>query len=420
MGCGYINRFAFFLFSMLPLACPTDAVGERITLGPFQTVPGEYSVTFDSSSIPLEQMKGLVRLSPQLSWEYIVPPSLELCVTGDPKYLECGTRDLRAPHFLENAKINLDEGRGSLKKLQSLTYPKELGRVVAYLKDSLAFSLWLHETRYEFYKSWDTEILKRRYRDLDPSKVCAGELRDIAAAVSKEDKYRLSFQWWKCVNNLYRSRLGDYPLQDWKTFISTYRIEEGTPVERLFEQASEFERSEAYEKATQLYLKIVKEYPEAIREDEIESMRYSDIANDRLRVIQCRQSRGKDLVAQRPEELSRKVKEALLAKDKAKLVRLASCDFDVGLLESDYIFSIQPSTFIEILSRNIPLLDFSSPQLSQESADRWFWQVSDKSRSERYAFYFRKLENGWVWFLFATSSGSLLEALNRAKHKASQ
>src|SRR5438132_3753122 len=174
----------------LALLCPIETEAGKISLGPFRTLDGEYEVTFDPATISEERMKKFVQLSPSLSlMGYALAPQLELCISSDPKYLDCGTRDWRAINFYKNAQVNLDQGRRALEFLSSLKYPKELNGVVRYLTASLSVSLWLEETRYEFYKSWDTNILKRKYEEIDPSQVCSTVLKEIETATSKQEKY---------------------------------------------------------------------------------------------------------------------------------------------------------------------------------------------------------------------------------------
>ncbi len=108
-----------------------NAAAKQVTLGPYDTADGKYDVTFDTSRIPEEQMKQFVLLSPALSpSDYMFAPSLELCITRDPRYRDCGSRKLDSPNFFSNAEVNLDRGREVLQFLSTLSFPKELQKVV--------------------------------------------------------------------------------------------------------------------------------------------------------------------------------------------------------------------------------------------------------------------------------------------------
>ena len=138
-----------------------------------------YKLTFESSILSEEQMKEIVIFSPHyyLGTDYFLATSLELCIKGDPEYFDCGTRDLNAVNFYKNAQVNLNKGRKNLDVLKSVKYPKELNTVIDYFKSSLSFDLWLNQIRFDFYQSWDMNILKRKYEDLDPSVLCPEALK---------------------------------------------------------------------------------------------------------------------------------------------------------------------------------------------------------------------------------------------------
>lgn len=204
----------------------TDTVkAETVTL----TFSGdeEYKLTFESSLISAEQIKEIVKISPQHDGKYFLAPSLELCIVGNLEYLDCDTRDFSAAHFYENGQVNLNKGRKSLDLLKNTVYPKELTDIKAYFEKSLIFSLWLEETKFKFYQSWDIAVLKKKHEELDPSALCADVLEKIKSTKDNYSKYKLvKHEWHNCLNHVFRSRLGEYPLQVWKQFLADYEIQE--------------------------------------------------------------------------------------------------------------------------------------------------------------------------------------------------
>ena len=216
---------------ILLLLISRDAKGETITLSsPGMTMePSLYKLTFDSSIISEEQMKELVVFSPNDSFgsDDFSAPSLELCVKDKPEYFDCGTRDLNAVNFYKNAQVNLNKGRKTLDLLKSIKYPKELGAIVNYFEKSLSFSLWLNEKRFDFYQSWDIDILKGKYEDLDPSVLCPEALNRIESTDDNYKKYKMTlYEWYNCLNRIFRKHLGEYPLEAWEQFLATYGIKE--------------------------------------------------------------------------------------------------------------------------------------------------------------------------------------------------
>ena len=210
------------------LALPAAALAETQRLV-FPTLLGEYHLAFDDRRTPEAEVRALVVLSPHLAgWNSLaVAPRLERCVVGDAAYLECHTRSPQSPSFLWNARVNLERGGAALTHLHGLRTPAELEPVRIWLQRSLSFSLWLEETKLEFFRSGDIAVLRRRYEDVDPGRDCDAIIAAIARAGSPEAQFDLVvLRWHNCVNDRYRRTLGDYPLPAWRRFLSAWRIHE--------------------------------------------------------------------------------------------------------------------------------------------------------------------------------------------------
>ena len=150
---------------------------------------------------------------------------LELCIADDLAYSHCGDNSIDGPNFLRNAKANLEKSRRGLKSLQNLDYPKELQPVVKFLLDWLAFSLWIEETRFRYYSTWDENTLKEAHDGID-AQLCPDIFRKLETANSKEEKYSaVRFDWANCIESGNR-KLGLYPISSWNAFIKTYGITE--------------------------------------------------------------------------------------------------------------------------------------------------------------------------------------------------
>ena len=216
---------SLLLLLLLVLASP--AAAERVDVV-FPTLLGQYILTLDTARLSEGELRELVVLSPHLSgWtSQAVVPRLELCVAGDPAYLDCA-RTPTSPAFLWNARANVAKGVKTIAALDALRYPRELESVVAYLKRSLAFSLWLEDTRLAYYQSWDEQVLARPYGSVEPARVCRTALDAVAAAPSKEVKHeRAAKDWHNCFNAAVRKEVGAYPEGAWQAFLAAYGIRE--------------------------------------------------------------------------------------------------------------------------------------------------------------------------------------------------
>lgn len=227
---------------LLLLAVVSPAAAERVDVV-FPTLLGQYILSLDTARLSEGEVRQLVVLSPHLSgWtSQAVVPRLELCVAGDPAYLDCDARSPTSPAYFWNARANVTKGAKALATLDSLRHPRELESVVAYLKRSLAFSLWLEETRLAYYESWNEPVLARPYGSVEPARACRAALEAVAAATSKEVKHeRAAQEWHNCFNAAVRADVGPYPVKAWQAFLAAYGIRErlvelgpdGKPVRR--------------------------------------------------------------------------------------------------------------------------------------------------------------------------------------------
>jgi len=395
-----------------------SATAKQVTLGPYNTLDGRYDVTFETSRISEEQVRQLILLSPGLSSpDYTLVPSLEYCVKGDPKYRECDGRKPESPNFFVNAEVNLNGGRQTLRFLLTLNHPKELLEVVRYLKDSLSFSLWIEETRYQFFKTWDVALLKRQSHGIDPIRLCDSALKKLELTSNRADKYQLVNDWQNCVNRPFQDRLGNYPLRSWQRFLKAYGIEEGPAVKNIFIRATDLEEKGSYSEAKAMYERIIREYPEDIKEDEISSEKYSTLALDRLKVMACRSKRPTEFSAKEPQSLADRIREVLQKKDPGTLIDLASCDFEVGAYASDNIWALTPKEAGPIILAASQRFDYRSSKSTKLTDQFWSLEFSDPEHKESYAFGLRRIKNTWVWGSFTTSNSSLLDALYAPKKR---
>ena len=212
---------------LLVLALPMSAAAEPQRLV-IPTLLGEYHLNYNDGRISEPELREMSILSPHLAgWTSLaVAPRLDRCVVDDPAYLKCGGRSPTSPTFLWNARVNLDRGAASLARLRGLRVVPELEPVSNWLQRSLAFSLWLEETKLEFFRASDVSILRRRYEEVDLGRECGSVANDVARAGSDAQFDMVLLRWHNCANSLVRRRLGEYPIGDWRRFLSAWQITE--------------------------------------------------------------------------------------------------------------------------------------------------------------------------------------------------
>jgi hypothetical protein len=221
-----MRRGLIAVLALLALPAVAGADTQRLV---FPTLLGEYQLAFDDKRTSESEVRALVILSPHLAgWTSLaVAPRLERCVVGDPAYLDCRTRSPQSPSFLWNARVNLERGGAALTHLRELQTPPELAPVVTWLQRSLTFSLWLEETKLEFFRTGDVTVLQRRYEDVDPSRDCEAIINGVGRAASPDAQFDLVvLRWHNCVNHHFRRKLGEYPMSAWTRFLAAWRINE--------------------------------------------------------------------------------------------------------------------------------------------------------------------------------------------------
>lgn len=215
----------------------------------FETVDDVDTFSFDPSKISETKLRQMVPLSPFIvsylndlpSREFTAVGStrgsavdkafvalpLELCVAGDPAYSHCQENGITGPNFLRNAKTNIEKSRSGLTRLQHLEYPEELQPVVRFLESSLELSLWIEETRFRYYYTWDEAALKSIHEDIDSAKLCPDTFRKLEAASSKEERYQIArIDWANCMVKAFDHKLGSYPIDAWNDFLRSHVITE--------------------------------------------------------------------------------------------------------------------------------------------------------------------------------------------------
>lgn len=221
------------LLFILGALCSSPSPAKTLTIG---TDNGVWTVTFDEGRYTDKQIRDLVKISP---YEYIIAfvvvPQLEEC-----NHLPCEAIYPSDPGFDSKALANLRAGKQFLGLLDSvrreLGSPDELAPVFSYVKQHLSFSLWLQQTRYDFYQSWDIDVLKRPYKGFNFMPFCGAVVSRIDNTQSEKERSTLArYQWDDCLVVAYQTYVLPfaYPTDAWRRFLKAHAIwekfEEDTP-----------------------------------------------------------------------------------------------------------------------------------------------------------------------------------------------
>ncbi len=209
-----------------PAGASPSAAGKAKTLISAVST-GELRLTYDPDKISEATLRAAVELSPHAAPSGLIPRQLEMCVAGDPRYRDCGSRDIEAPHFLSNGEVNLAEGRKELDRVLQLVVPVELQPALSWLRRSVAFSLALAERKAQFAKTQVVDVLKLPIEGLDPQATCGKQLGEVERAPDRRARWRVvSFAWHNCMIEASANRLGEFPAAPWHAFLKAYGIRE--------------------------------------------------------------------------------------------------------------------------------------------------------------------------------------------------
>jgi len=172
--------------------------------------------------------------TPELHEKSLLASSLELCLTGDPRYASCGTRTISDPNFFRNAQANVERNLKALAAVDRLQVPVELNPILKHYRESLAFYSTLQQRRLEYLRTGDVQVLSMPIGSIDLPKLCAPELKNLELATTLQQRYAMSYgPWHKCANREWHRKLRGYPTEAWRRFLDAYGIRERFTVKSI-------------------------------------------------------------------------------------------------------------------------------------------------------------------------------------------
>jgi len=211
----------------LALLVATVAHGAPATLThPF--VEGVITLAFDDAKTSAASLERYLAIHPVgYDARYHLSPGVRLCVEGEAGYKDCGSRDVHAKFFFENAAHNLRLARERLAYLDSLDEFPRLQPLVDHFRNSLRFTIWKDERLLAYYRSWDPAELEHDYKALPIANETRALLAALRNAKDVESRWQIShYQWANAANRLYRAQEGDPPRDVWARFLEDRGITE--------------------------------------------------------------------------------------------------------------------------------------------------------------------------------------------------
>lgn len=160
---------------------------------------------------------------------YLVPESLQVCLSKAADYAQCGSRDLNDPNFMHNARVNISRIERRIAELKSGYYPEELKPVVEYFLRIQTTFLAEDAANLRYMESGDASDLVFVENGVDYGTECGSLIKKFRSTEDKSSLLdRIGHDWHNCVNQAFASRHGydSYPKSSWEHFLKRYSIEE--------------------------------------------------------------------------------------------------------------------------------------------------------------------------------------------------
>lgn len=219
-----MNRLYFSLLCLF--ACGTAQAAPIEIRNRF--LGGEIVIEADDSRISAGDLKRYLVVHPKAyDHSYYISSNLQLCIKDEPAYKPCGSHDIHAKYFLDNAKHNLELDKQRLAYLHDLNKLPELQPLVDHFSSSLRFGIWINERLIEYFQTWNPSALEQNYDNLQIVQETKGVLQKLKVTTDIDSRWGLAMNdWHNAANSLYRKTEKDIPAEAWNKFIRKYHIRE--------------------------------------------------------------------------------------------------------------------------------------------------------------------------------------------------
>lgn len=182
-------------------------------------------------------------------------------------------------------------------------------------------------------------------------------------------------------------------------------------VERLLVQAKTFERADRFASANQIYAEIIKDYPNAMFQDQNKRFNYASFATEQISLNKCRRLRALFSYTGKLEVLQQKVKEMLQYSRIAELQKHASCNFGLRLRDSDAAWLQGKDEYaLEVVVDLFKKLS-AIKKVSRNKCERR--QTEAVCFNDLYGFSFIQRKWGWLLHSFSADSRYLLPKIKK-------
>jgi hypothetical protein len=190
---------------------------------------GVDTVTYPAASFSEEEIKNIVRLSPKLRMliSYPVFYPIETCIEGDAEYQGCDTDAAHGKWFEDNARVNIKRMEMALDTLNKLSNIDGLKEIVQHEQPLQTFYLEVEKVRLQFHLTGDLSLLEKPIVGIAPRTHCTHSLTELSDTKSRKAADQIvRMDWYNCMNEQVRIKVGPYPTDAWSAFLQEEGINE--------------------------------------------------------------------------------------------------------------------------------------------------------------------------------------------------
>jgi hypothetical protein len=169
-------------------------------------------VTFDPTRVTQEQLRRWILLSKDGPYN---EATLSSCM------------ELQADPTSKRYEQQRASEQKLISELDEAKYPPELSEVLRYLRRVRSLWFWIDTQQIRFLQTDNVSSLEQRYDDVDLLEACAKPIEKIRVSRNRAEAINAAcFDWNNCVLAAGTKKIGPYPMDAWKAFLSTYGIRE--------------------------------------------------------------------------------------------------------------------------------------------------------------------------------------------------
>lgn len=167
-------------------------------------------VTFDSDRVSPQDVKRWMQVSEQGLY---LEPHIQF-------YSDCKSSNMEARK--RRLQADISGTHRIVRRLDPVTFPAELSRVILYLRQRQSFWLWQAEQQLAFMERGDKPGLE--WGGINAEQKCGNSVKQFRAQDPEASCRMVFYDWHNCTLKAIQDRLGPYAKEQWQAFLDAHHL----------------------------------------------------------------------------------------------------------------------------------------------------------------------------------------------------